>query len=69
MRRYQPTTEEVDALFIVNPSLNEAIDINNDHFYDEDTTNEQRELINKSIKNIYKYCLKISISNTLLPFG
>jgi hypothetical protein len=32
MRRYQPTTKEIDVLFSVNASLNDAIEINNDHF-------------------------------------
>jgi hypothetical protein len=69
MRRYNPTTEEIDALFIVAPFLNDAIDINNDHFYDEETTDLQRNLIYKESKKIYKSILKIYISNSNLPFG
>lgn len=69
MKRYQPTTEEIDALFIVAPFLNDAIEINNDYFYDEETTDYQRKVIFESSKAMFKACLKIIQSNKLLPFG
>jgi hypothetical protein len=67
-RRYQPTKEEIDSLFSIITSLNDAIDINNDCFYDEETSDEQREIIFNSVKAIYKSCLKIYNSNKTLPF-
>ena len=69
MRRYQPTTDEVDALFIIAPHLYNAIVINNDYFHDDETTNEQRVVIHESTETIYKACLQIINANKQLPFG
>lgn len=69
MRRYNPTTEEIDALYTVAEHLNDAININNDHFYDEETDNEQRKVIFEATKKIYKSCLTIYKANKSLPFG
>ena len=68
MRIYNPTIKEIDALFEVNENLNDSINLNNDYFYDEETTDEERKIIFNSVKQIYKSCLKISQSNKLLPF-
>lgn len=69
MKHYQPTNEEINALFVIAPFLNGAIDINNYYFYDEETSDEQRKVIFDSSKTIFKSCLKIANSNKILPFG
>lgn len=67
-RRYNPTTEEIDALFKYAPYLHDSIGSNNDYFYDDETTDEQRTIIFESSKAIYKSCLKIANASNLLPF-
>ena len=69
MKRYQPTTEEIDALFTIADYLHDVIEINNQYFYDEDTDDEQRKIIYNSTKEIYRSCLVIYNTNKLFPFG
>lgn len=69
MKRYQPTTEEIDALFTIAEYLHDAIEINNSYFDDEETDDEQRKVIFESSKKIYKSCLTIYKANNALPFG
>lgn len=69
MRRYQPTTKEIDALFIVAPFLHDSISINEQYFYDDETDDKHRKIIYEASKNIYKSCLKIHECNKLLPFA
>ena len=66
---YIPTNEETEAIFAVASWLNDAITTNEYYFFDEETTDLQRNLIYEESKQIYKSILKIYISNSNLPFG
>lgn len=59
MRRYQPTVEEIDALYKVMPHAIDIININDDMFYDEQTTDSDRKKIHKMSKDLYQSALKI----------
>ena len=69
MKNYLPTENEIESLFFIAPFLYDALQINNNYFNDDDTSDEQRKIIFESTKNIYKSLLKIINSNKNLPFG
>jgi hypothetical protein len=69
MKRYQPTTQEIDALFLIAYHLTDAVNINNEHFYDPTVDDDERKLIFEATKKIYKSCLTIYEANKSLPFG
>jgi hypothetical protein len=69
MKKYKPTAAEVDALFNVLPGLHDSIIVNNDSFDEEETDKNQKIVIYKEVKNLYKACLKINQARKNLPFA
>ena len=69
MERYKPTNDEINAVLTIANYLNDAININNDYFYDSNVDESERKLIYEATKKIYKSCLVIYKANKSLPFG
>jgi hypothetical protein len=60
MSPYNPTTEEIDALYKVMPHAIDIININEQYFYDdEETTDADRKKIHNMSRDLYKSALKM----------
>lgn len=59
MRAYNPTVEEINALYEVMPHAIDAININEQYFWDEETTDADRKKIHNMSRDLYKSALKM----------
>ena len=59
MKKYQPTNDEIDALYKIMPHAIDVININNNMFYDKHTSDADRKKIYKMSKDLYQSALKI----------